>query len=128
MAKKRSTVPRELDKTIKVNDETYNINAVEATHVKNALILQQSKIEGPGCVEYDGSAEQTIDYVPTNGGLYRGPIRVPSIKNSDGSTNAYAEMINGELTINEKAVLNYHDIINIAFNELKNNSDYIFIS
>lgn len=99
---------KELENTLQVNGEEYNINAKQATRVENALKIKKNTLDEISEDTFDGAESgKEIDYVPASGGLFAGDIRVPD---------------NTEDKINEKAVLNYGDIKNTVVKELLNNS------
>lgn len=101
---------KELDKVITVGDEDYNVNAVTADKVNKKLTINKIDLDGniaADSVEFDGGFEKSISVVPVEGGRFAGPIRVED---------------NTEAQINDKAVLNYHDIVETVFGEFKNHS------
>jgi hypothetical protein len=98
---------KELEKTLKVNGEEYNINAKQAEKVEKALKLKKNLLTTISEDTFDGTAEKVIDYVSAEGGAFRGAIRVPNNENAN---------------IDNKAVLNYYDLKNSVLKELKNNS------
>lgn len=116
---------QELDKVIKVGGVDYNINAVEADHVKNSLKINKANLASDGSTklaEFDGTAEVSINLVPTDGGKFRGPIRVYNAgteltdnKNKHTSGDSAGEFF-------EDAVLNYHDIKDVVLANIKNNT------
>lgn len=109
MAKKKSAtaVVRELDKTLIVDGQEYNVNAVKADKVANALTLKNNLLDTINEDTFDGNTEKVIDYVSAEGGTFRGTIRVPNNEN---------------VNIDDKAVLNYHDLKESVLKELINNS------
>ena len=82
MASKKRTVsqPLELTNTLIVAEQEYNINAVysdKAGHVENSLkIYEQKDTNKPVPVEYNGSEEKSITYVPASGGAFTGPVTI----------------------------------------------------
>jgi hypothetical protein len=66
-----------LKNTVQVDGTEYDINAVysdEAKKVTNPLIVKES---GTRAFDFDGSEKnQTIDYVPTTGGIYSGIVHI----------------------------------------------------
>lgn len=93
----------ELDKTIKVDGQTYNVNAVKATQVDNKLKMNLSNGEA---VEFDGSTEKAVDIMTPAGGAFTGPVTVE----------------NHTAAISDKDVLNYSEITNTVLAQLINNS------
>lgn len=101
---------KELDKVITVGDEDYKVNAVTADKVNKKLKINKIDLDGnvaADSVEFDGEYEKSISIVPVEGGRFAGPVRVEN---------------NTEAQINDKAVLNYHDIVETVFGEFKNHS------
>lgn len=97
---------KELEKTLLVEDEEYNINAVEASKVEHSLKLKKNLLTTISEDSFDGQEEKIIDYVPASGGKFTGKIRVPT--NTDNLTT--------------EDVLNYGDLSERVLKELKNNS------
>lgn len=107
---------KELDKTLKVDNDTYNINAVEADHVANKLTITKSNLDGSMAEKpwftYDGSVavgteQKPLTIVPATGGGFTGRITVPNFENA---------------TMDPKAVLNYGDITKVVLTNMLNNS------
>lgn len=112
MAKtKNATKNCKLDKTLVVDNITYDINAVEATHsneadkVANTLTINKIDIEGnAGPVVFDGSAAKDVSIVGAEGGKFSGPIVVPTYEDKSKfeseSVLNYADMnhVIGQLT------------------------------
>ena len=106
----------ELQKTLKVDDIEYNINAVHsdtASQVVNKLILKKTNLSTgepssreADWTEFDGSVEKVLNIVPSSGGGFSGNITVPPYKD----------------TIRDESVLNSSDIKKFIVNELKSNS------
>lgn len=106
----------ELEKTLQVNGQTYNINAVEADKVANKLAINRialgtkdNKTTTP-VTDFDGSAAKSVTIVPANeGGRFAKRITVPHVEDStlkdDGET-----------------VLNYTDIVGKVVDRLLNTS------
>jgi hypothetical protein len=67
-----------LKNTLLIDGEEYNINAVEAKVAKRVdqqLTIKKSLTGNSMTTNaYDGSAPQTIEYVPATGGKYKGPV------------------------------------------------------
>lgn len=124
MAKKRTIpatdVKRDLEKTLKVDDITYNINAVHsdtseqakaADEAKSALKVEKkltinSKVLDATTdevktetLEFDGEIAQSIDIVPASGGKFSGPVRVVDQDNLED--------------LNLETVVNYGDLSKI---------------
>ena len=72
---------KNLKNTVLIENEEYNINAIHseiAEQIKNPLTVKESgkkAFDFNGHFE-DGVTEQVIDYVPTSGGKFTGPIYV----------------------------------------------------
>ena len=105
---------KELDKVIRIGNEDYNVNAVEADHVKAALTLNKVQLSDKGetnpsvtSLKFDGSASKALNLVTADGGRFRGRIKVPNNTNS---------------SIDNEAVLNYHDVKNVILANIKNNA------
>lgn len=105
----------ELDKVIKIGEEDYNINAVNASTadaLNSKLTLKRvnltDKLESV-VTEFNGADDKTVLIVPASGGRFSGRITVRSassdIWTSDGET-----------------VLNYNDIVNTVLTQLKKTS------
>jgi hypothetical protein len=97
---------KELTTTINVDGEEYNVNAVTANSVNNALTITKCMLTTTSTETFDGSESKTIEVVPAKGGTFGGKIRVP--KNLDA--------------IQDTDVLNYSDIKTKIVNELLNNA------
>ena len=80
-----STTPnRQLDKTLKVNNKTYEVTAVysdEAGKVTNPLTVTKQETFSTtapafagNASTYDGSAERSLNIVPAEGGAFTGPV------------------------------------------------------
>ena len=111
----------ELEKTLQVDEQTYNINAVKADKVANSLIVKNIGLTGQEKVTeritFDGSTEESISVVSAEtGGKFNRAIRVPSINSEAGSDNLNNEKIHDE------AVLNYKDIVGKVVDRLLNTS------
>lgn len=107
-------INKELDKTLVIDNEIYNINAVFADTAKKVqapLNINKSQLNGETkeIANFNGSVEKNITIVPADGGKFTGRITVPAVTantlNSDSST-----------------VLNYADIKNHVVPKLINNS------
>lgn len=98
---------KELEKTLLVDGEEYNINAKQAEKVEQALVLKKNLLTTVSEDSFDGTTQKEIDFVPASGGSFTGNIRVPN---------------NTDSKVNDKAVLNYYDLKNTVLKELKNNS------
>lgn len=118
MAKKKSVEPlanieaKDLDKTLVIDNEVYNINAVEADAAKkvyNKLTINEVGHESTVATVFDGSADKSVDIVPASGGKFEGRISVPA---------ATREVLNADST----TVLNYQDTKDVLLSELLNNS------
>ena len=105
--------PLELDKTIVVDEQVYNINAVRADTVGHTLSITTTDTDENGRqtireIDFNGSADDTISVVSAeHGGRFNGPVLVPN---------------NNDEQFNSEAVLNYNDIKNVVLKELANNS------
>lgn len=119
MAKKRQAAAvepvkenRELDRTLVIDGETYNINAVKAGSVSNTLKINEINFDGTPTpkVEYDGSKPQEINVIPASGGKFTGMIAVPSL-GEDAILNDDSE-----------TVLNYSDIKDYVVKRLLDSS------
>ena len=95
----------ELEKTLTVNNTTYNINAVHsdvadtaasastadlAKKVDKKLTINSYTKSGKTSTSYDGASAVSVDIVPAQGGAFQGTITVPSI---DLATSAGSEVI-----------------------------------
>lgn len=106
----------ELEKTIQVDGQTYNINAKtaeQADSVVNKLIFKKTNLSSgepsgnkADWTEFDGSEEKILNIVPATGGGFSGGITVPA---HDG-------------TVRKESVLNYQDIKDIVVPKLINTS------
>lgn len=103
----------ELEKTLKVDGQEYNINAVQADKVANKLTLKPMNLDGTVSAEgsgkwtiFDGSSAQSLNIVPAAGGQFEGKIRVPDLVTA----------------VNDKDVLNYKDIVSKVVDRLLNTS------
>jgi hypothetical protein len=99
---------KELNKTLAINGDTYNINAVKADKVENTLVIKQIGVDIDSEIQFDGSTAGSISIVSAeDGGRFKKTIHVPASSN--------AEFVNDE-------VLNYGDLTGVVLKELKNNS------
>lgn len=94
----------DLDKTILVDGQPYNVNAVTADKVVNTLNINSSNSDESG--QFDGSAPTTINVMSPSGGAFTGPITVPSHT---------SEFIDTD-------VLNFTDTVNVLLANIKNNA------
>lgn len=113
MAKtKQSAEPKELDRTILVDGQPYNINAVEANHVKSALIIKNIGLTGSEKiterVEFTGDDRAEVSIVSAEtGGRFNKEIRVPDNTATDVEK------------INKESVLNYNDTVKLVLNKIQ---------
>lgn len=97
---------KQLDKTLQVDGETYDINSKLAERVEKDLKIKKNLLTTTNETTFNGSAEEIIDFVPATGGRFSGKIRVP--ENND--------------VINAEDVLNYGDLKDRVMKELTNSS------
>ena len=100
---------RELNTTLVIDGNTYNINAKTVEKTNHPLTLNQLTLEDPVPVIFDGSSDQTINLVSAEGGRFIGKIAMPSATRED--FEADSEM-----------VVNYHDIKSIVLRQFMHNS------
>jgi hypothetical protein len=104
-----------LENTILIDKVKYEVNAVEAEYVKNALTIKSIGLTGEEKstehIDFNGSNKEEISIVSANGGRFNGPVRV---KRNDISEKT------GEF--NDEAVLNYEDIKEVVLHKLINTS------
>ena len=98
---------KELTKTLMVDGEEYNVNAVEADRVKNTLTIKSIGLTGnektTETINFNGESAETISVVSAEtGGRFNKEIRVP----------------NNTKDINAESVLNYHDTVNVVLKDL----------
>lgn len=77
---------KELHKILKVGNDEYKINAVHsdaAAQVDNKLIIDESTLSEVIHKEFNGISEETISIVPSTGGVFTGPIKVPEFDGDD---------------------------------------------
>lgn len=113
---------KELDNVIKVGNDFYEVTATKANRVANSLKINKVTFSGETAttpvVEFYGNEAKTVEIVPTTGGKFKGPIRVPDANVvQDGVSNTKA---NGEFF--DDAVLNYKDIKSKVLSNLLNAS------
>lgn len=109
----RTAETRELEKTLLLDGQQYNINAVHATQVDNKLTLNKVNIDGvTNSSEFNGAANVELSVVPAAGGAFSGPIRAKSATNVKDNSGH----------IKDDAVLNYGDFNNVILKSLINNS------
>jgi hypothetical protein len=113
----------ELDKTLTVNDQVYDITAVTADKVRNPLVI---KVAGQDTIKFDGNAVKDADgndiIDDTTGNAKCKEISIVSAEHG-GAFEAGIEVPSyGGEEIPANAVLNYSDIVNITTKDLKNNS------
>lgn len=99
-----ATEPLDLDKTILVDGQTYNVNAVTADKVANVLNIISSEQDESG--QFDGSVSKTINVMSPSGGAFAGPITVPL------HTSKFADL----------DVLNFADTVDVLLANIKNNA------
>ena len=97
----------ELDTTLKVGNNTYNINAEKAGQVENSLKITEviTGEETTANKEFNGSTPVDISVVPSTGGTFTGAINVPDTSE-----------------VQPTSVLNYNDILNKVLTEISNHS------
>lgn len=84
-ASKQTTSPIDLAKTLKVDEQEYNINAVKAQQVENSLTITKNIFDANGSeshkeVSYNGAEAANLTVVPAEGGHFTGPVSVPTIE------------------------------------------------
>jgi hypothetical protein len=82
---------KELSKVVKIENEEYNINAIysdEAGKVSQPLTIKKSLSNRTIEESFDGSDGKTLEYVPSTGGKYKGPVII------DNSTSDYISAYN----------------------------------
>ena len=116
---------RDLDKTLKVNGDIYNINAThadaadianlatEAKQLQKALTIKSLDLDGQEktaeTIDFTGESAASVSVISAeSGGRFNAPIRVPNNINTDG--------------IHDEAVLNYNDLTKVVLTEILNNS------
>lgn len=104
-----ATEPLDLDKTILVDGMPYNVNAVTADKVANALTINPNL--GESC-QFDGHESATINVMSPSGGAFTGPITVPSHTSESESEYKFADT----------DVLNFTEIVNVLLDNIKNNA------
>ena len=100
MARKKTVnTVRELAKVLAIDGQDYQINAEKATKVENQLLIKET-IDTNNTVEkpFDGSAPIEISVVPSTGGRFSNPIKVPHVENSDSVTGETILNIDDTLT------------------------------
>jgi hypothetical protein len=119
---------KELDKVIKIGDDDYNVNAKKAERVERKLIVNQVGFGGTTLnsplVEFDGSGEtnKSFEIIPTTGGKFKGPIRVPAANVTHDGTDKGTSNIKSNGDFFDDAVLNYKDIKDKVLANLLNTS------
>ena len=119
---------KELEKTLLVEDEEYNINAVQADKVSNKLIINKVATDSADSyieevleyianesfpLEFDGENEKNLYIVPASGGKFLGPVEAPSL---------ICNIKEAEYDFEPTDVLNYSDITNVVVKALSNSS------
>lgn len=74
---------RELEKTLLIGNELFNINAKKAEQVENELAIEMSEIDNTRTKYYIGNEPVKISIVPSSGGTFKGPIRAQSGYNEE---------------------------------------------
>lgn len=116
---------KELEKSILVDGEEYNVNAVQADKLTHKLVVNQVGFSGKTLdkplVTFDGSGEEdtSFEIVPTTGGKFKGHLRVPDAADTYNNVSNYSDA-NEDFV--DDAVLNYKDIKNSVLTRLINNS------
>lgn len=99
-----------LKKTLKIEDEEYNINAVysdEAGKVSNSLTLKSSNKDGTNTdTVFNGSEGKEISYVPSDGGTFTGSVYLDHDKSKVDSIPDDNEVITSAQVSNRVAELN----------------------
>ena len=83
---------KNLQNTIKVNGEDFNINAVHsdsASKVDNKLTIEQkgNSVQGRKTIEFDGTAQKSVSVVPSEGGTFSGPVFIENIALENAQPN-----------------------------------------
>ena len=101
----------ELDTTLKVGNNTYNINAEKAGQVENSLKITEviTGEETTANKEFNGSTPVDISVVPSTGGTFTGAINVPDVPEDTSE-------------VPSTSVLNYKGILNKVLTEISNHS------
>jgi hypothetical protein len=93
-----------LQNTLVIDDDIYEVNAVEASRVQASLKITlattdpngESNGESNDDIEFNGSEAKEVSIVPASGGVFTGPIKVPDATDLS--------------SIDGKAVVNYGDL------------------
>ena len=99
-----------LNNTLQIDDQVYNINAVRsdaAEKVLHSLTVIQHTASGELTTAFDGSTDQTIQYVPASGGKYSGPVFIDNSTLSEVTDDTLLKqaVLNNEQITNEIALL-----------------------
>lgn len=99
---------KELSNILQVDGDDYNINAVHslaAAKVDNALNINKTELDGSiSSILFDGSEEQTISIVPSEGGTFTGPVAVQSL-------NDQLELSDED---KKRLAINYADVLTVV--------------
>jgi hypothetical protein len=105
---------KELETTLLIENEEYNINAETANiakKVKNNLVIKKTNLDGSEAsgklANFNGENTETITLVPATGGMFTNRVNIADYPNQ---------------TMDPKAILNSSDIKKWILNELENNS------
>lgn len=118
---------KDLTNTIKVGNEEFNVNAVNAVNAENAGKLDnalsfartqvQDNVYDEDFLVFDGQTAKTLNIVPTAGGRFDGRITVPKLEDlSENKSPADILKDDGE------TVVNYSDIKSFIVDSLLNNA------
>ena len=99
---------KELSNILKVDGDDYNINAVHslaAGKVDNTLNINKTELDGSiSSILFDGSEEQTVSIVPSEGGTFTGPVAVQSL-------NDQLELSDED---KKRLAINYADVLTVV--------------
>lgn len=124
---------KNLKNTILVENEEFNINAVTsdmARKVENPLIVKKS---GKDAFRFDGSVkDQTIDFVPTSGGIYSGYVHITNtadITNDptyDTALLTSSQVTNRIVNLNGSPICVWNADDNYQLHSLKDDTDKLY--
>ena len=114
-----------LDYTIELDGTEYDLTAADSLHadlanrVENKLTINESKLDSSvaitdttvidedvqelNSIEFNGSAAKAVSVVPSNGGVFTGPIYIPDI-------SAPNEDLDNNISANKKAAINLNSL------------------
>ena len=116
-----------LKNTVLIDGTEYNINAIRSATADKVAQPLQIKSSGVSVANFDGSQKVTIDYIPTEGGTFSGPVYLnsPSV-NPAGNELVTSEQIDNRVEkLQGSPVCTWDPTGGLRLCEVKNSEDQI---